>query len=158
MREIPLTKGMVTIIDDDDYELVSQYKWCVRTSEKGRYYAGRNTGSNNVYLHRWLLNAQFGIEVDHINGNTLDNRRSNLRLCTRVGNGRNGRKHRLYRSTSKYKGVYWSVNKWQAQIRVGRERFNLGRFTNEEEAARAYNEAASKYYGEFARLNVIGDQ
>ena len=52
MREIPLTKGMVTIIDDDDYELVSQYMWSVRTSEKGRYYAGRNTGSNNVYLHR----------------------------------------------------------------------------------------------------------
>ena len=157
MREIKLTKGMVTVVDDEDYELVSQYKWCVRTSEKGRYYAGRNTGSENVYLHRWLLNAPPNMEVDHINGNTLDNRHLNLRLCTRINNGRNGCKHRLGHSTSKYKGVYWSVNKWQVQIRVGKERFNLGRFMNEEEAARAYNEAASKYYGEFARLNVIGE-
>lgn len=91
---------------------------------------------------------------DHINGNKLDNRRCNLRICTPHQNNLN-----RPNVTGKYKGVYWCkrLKKWMAQIMIGERNKYVGSFPNEEEAAFAYNEAAKKYHGEFARLNVLPD-
>jgi hypothetical protein len=158
VREIELTRGMITIVDDDDFELVSSYKWCIKNSS-GLLYAHRALKGVDISLHRWLIDAPVGMDVDHINGNTLDNRRSNLRLCTRAENIRNSRKHMIAGVTSIYKGVRKCKHKWQALIVINRKTIIIGsKFVNEEDAAAAYNEAAIKYHGEYARLNVIGER
>lgn len=107
-------------------------------------------------MHRVILDAPADMCVDHINGNPLDNRRENLRLCTRAENNR--AKHRVKSGkTSRYKGVYLmkKTGKWIAGVRAHGKYKRLGSFENEADAARAYNEAAKQYYGEFAVLNVI---
>jgi hypothetical protein len=103
-------------------------------------------------MHRLLLNPPEGVEVDHINGNTLDNRRANLRICTHAENSRN----RRGRSNSKsgVKGVTPYPGGWRATINVNGKNVHLGCFTNIDDAAEAYDEAATRYYGEFARTNA----
>ena len=102
-------------------------------------------------LHRLLLSPPDGYEVDHINGNSLDNRRCNLRLCTRQQNNGNQRPRR---HSSIYKGVYWNKEhqKWQAKITVNYRNIDLGRYKDEEAAAEAYAKAARRHFGEFACL------
>lgn len=154
MRTIPLTKNMNALVDDDDYEWLSQRKWC---SSKG--YAVRYDGQRRKMLpmHREILNAPDGMDVDHINGDRLDNRRANLRVCPHRQNIRN-QKPRVG-GTSRYKGVYWcsTYRKWRVQIMSDKKRIHVGAFDDEEQAARAYDVAALEHHGEFARLNFPQD-
>lgn len=143
--------GKYAIVDDEDFELLNTFNWSININ---RYAEGRVNGLR-VRMHQLICKASTGKVVDHINGNPLDNRRNNLRACTQsenLMNIKNARKH-----TSQFKGVGWHKQhkKWRAFIRTLGKMQHLGLFNKEEEAARAYNEAAQKYFGEFANLNVI---
>lgn len=167
--EIKLTRGQVTIIDDEDKDL-TELKWYTRIDDTGYYYAGRSIYYKNTkkykaqYLHRVIMERilerelKAGEQIDHINRNSLDNRRCNLRVCSDKENNCNRGKIFTSRTTSKYKGVSFVVKgekKWKAQISKERQWYYLGVFETEEEAALAYNKAAIKHHGEFANLNVI---
>lgn len=154
MKEIPLTKGLTTIVDDADYEILSHFKWYA-VGHPGKEYAARYGGNHqHIRLHRQILRAPANMEVDHINGNRLDNRMANLRLATRAENGRNRIKFGN-QTHSKYKGVTWhSRDKcWQSTIVVDGCHVHLGCFSKERDAAQAYNKAAEQYFGEYANLN-----
>ncbi len=156
VRYIPLTQGKFAIVDAEDYERLNQWNWHI--CDKGsRVYACRscrkNGHNNKIWMHRVVLNAPNGTEVDHTNGNGLDNRRANVRLCNHSENSYNRR--RCKNKTSKYKGVSWfqSGNKWRVTIRVNKKQISLGYFKSEVEAALTYDRAAIKYFGSFAKLN-----
>jgi hypothetical protein len=158
MKTIPLTKGYFTKVDDDDYKKFAIYRWYADASRLSEIRAVRsvNMGGKKIkriILSREIMNAPKELKVDHINHNTLDNRKCNLRVCTQEENCRNRTK--MTNSKSKYKGVGWNteMNKWIAKIVSKGNRIHLGVFADEWEAALAYNEAAKKYYGEFAYLN-----
>lgn len=152
LKEIKLTQGQVAIIDDEDYELISQYKWYAHRCGHTFYARTNKTKKEKLSMHSLILAAQKGQEIDHINHNGLDNRRENLRFCTKQHNNANQIKTR---GTSRFKGVYWNKTKkkWQAGIEFNSKGFYLGRFCSEEEAARAYDKKALELYGEFACLN-----
>ena len=155
-KTIPLTKGFVTIVDEGDYDWLMQWKWCFCNGYAIRGHGGRKN-RDYIYMHRLIMNFPNSKEIDHINGNKLDNRRSNLRISTRLQNGSNIGKRN---GVSKYKGVSWHKGdgKWVAQIHPNRIHIHLGCFDNEEDAAFAYNKAAKKHFGEFARLNEIPNE
>ena len=157
MRTISLTQGFKAIVDDEDYKELSKYKWHATDAVSGNCRA--TTSHLDIIMARIIMKAPPQVLVDHKNGNTLDNRRKNLRLCTHTQNNQNKRKTRQ-RVSSKYKGVSFlkSTKKWRVYIAlqdIFRRTFNvsLGTFSVEEEAAKAYDEAAREYFGEFARLN-----
>lgn len=155
VKEIPLTQGKVALVDDEDYEQLMKYKWHA-CNYINTFYAKRNVYPKSpVFMHRVIMNAQPGEQVDHINNNGLDNRKCNLRITTQSQNLMNARKRP--NCTSSYKGVYWckEINQWIAKIKTKEERLNLGRFDNEIDAARAYDEAAKKLFGEYAKLNIM---
>lgn len=154
---VPLGRGLAAVIDAADAALVTEYRWRPLPQPRGRWYAVADHRRHLLYMHRLILGARPGEMIDHANGNGLDNRRCNLRLATNTQNMANTGKHRLNRPpSSQYKGVHWDSARgaWKALIGDGhgRQRF-LGRFSSEEEAARAYDEAALEQWGEFARLN-----
>jgi hypothetical protein len=155
MKEIELTQGKVAIVDDDMFEELSSVKWYARKDRMtGNYYAVRSHhGVKFLYMHRVVLRAPDGAQVDHANRNTLDNRRENLRLCSDSQNRANTPKY--LQATSRYKGVCWEAryNKWRAVIYKDRKRRFLGNFQDEIDAARAYDKAAVELFGEFACLN-----
>jgi hypothetical protein len=146
------------LVDDADYALVAQHKWSVNTAgyvTAWMLVAGKKT---KVLLSRFLLNAPKGILVDHKDGNTLDHRRKNLRLCSYAENARNGKAKRTKNRSSIYKGVsfFTRYGKWKAQITLNREQMNIGYFDNEIHAALAYDLWAKELHGEFARVNFNG--
>ncbi|MHB1266985.1 MAG: AP2 domain-containing protein [Acidithiobacillus ferriphilus] len=154
--EIPLTQGQVALIDDEDYELVSQYKRCV-TKYGNNFYAVTNIYScgykrTTIRIHRLVMNAKPGELVDHINHHTLDNRKSELRLCTHFQNHHNSGKYA--NNKSGFKGVSWCKrkSKWRASIMANGKHLHLGYFIDPEEAYKAYCEAALELHREFARL------
>ncbi len=152
--KIPLTQGKYALIDEADFGLVSDKKWCADKANTGdNYYATTSMGRKHIRMHRLIMDAKKGEHTDHINGDTLDNRRSNLRICTHAENCRN--QHVRNRGTSQYKGVSWSEDrrKWLVQIKVNYKTIPLGRFRNEIYAAGVYDKAAVKYFGEYANLN-----
>lgn len=157
MIEIPLTQGQLALIDDEDFELVSQYKWRANFNSKLKsFYALtdiRNNGERiTILMHRLITDAPKGKVVDHINHNTLDNRKLNLRVCSQSENMMNSRKHIV--NTSGYKGVSWykQTKKWTAQIRIKGKNTGLGYFESPEKAYEAYCNAARIHHGEFLYL------
>lgn len=158
MKQIPLTQGKYAIIDDEDYEYLSQFKWRVNAYGYAirEQYLGVENGKRkriNIFMHRLIVETPEGKETDHINGERNDNRRCNLRVCTRYENQRNTKKQP--NCTSKYKGV--SLHKrdkiWQAQIRTDGKVKYLGSFRSEDDARNAYDEAAIYHFGEYAKPN-----
>ena len=147
MKEIPLTKGKFAIVDDEDFDELAKYRW--RYHNEG--YALR--GNPTTYMHRIIMHAKKGQEIDHINGDKVDNRRVNLRFCTHSENLANQSKCQLH--SSQFRGVDWYApsQKWRATIRVVGHQIHIGYFTSEEAAARAYDRKAKEKFGEFVRLN-----
>lgn len=155
MKIIPLSQGYSAFVDDADYELLRQYKWHVfiRSHSKTKYAATifYEPTKRSVLMHRLILTVPIGKEVDHINGDGLDNRRCNLRLTDRAGNCQNRQKR-----GDGYKGVKDNkYGRWEARIQFNKRSLHLGTFDTAQQAAEAYNDAAVQYHGEFARLNVI---
>lgn len=155
MQEIKLSKGLVAIVDDDDFERVSKYAWHASESTKnGHIYAKAFIGKIHCYLHRFILGVtDRSIIVDHRDRDTLNNQKDNLRTCTRAQNRSNSNMNR--NKKMHYRGVARDGRKFVSFITVDKKRKYLGRFENQIVAALAYNEAAVKYYGEFAVLNTI---
>lgn len=152
-REIALTRGFVALVDDEDYERLAVHRWYAHVGEKGHVYAVRGGGAApEVRMHREIVGAERGQLVDHRSGDTLDNRRENLRVCNRAENAWNRSAAR--NGSSGFKGVSKHGRRWRAQIFVNGRRYSLGVFTEPTDAARAYDAAAQSLHGEFARLNL----
>lgn len=148
--------GKVAIVDDEDYELLSSRKWWANADGYAIARAGSGRKSPSILMHRLLLNPPRHLQIDHINGNRLDNRRCNLRLCNTAQNNQNMRPG-ARKGSSQFKGVHWcnERHKWCATIKGANRRYNLGRFDNEEDAARAYDCKAAELFGEFAKFNLL---
>ncbi len=153
MKRIPLTKGKFAIVDDCDFKMVVEFKWYAASN--GRY-AGRTiyrAGNYTLLMHRFLIGPIGKLEIDHINGNGLDNRRCNLRVCSHSQNQQNMKKHRDIKSG--LKGAYQDrTNKrWRSIITCNGKRIHLGYFKTKQEAAKAYDKASIKFHKEFGRQN-----
>jgi hypothetical protein len=161
-RRIYLGEGRFTLVDHEVFYRLNIFQWYA--DGKGeKIYAVRNIVSANenpkiVRLHREIMNPPKGLLVDHKNRNTLDNRRDNLRIATVSQNACNCRRNKS-NASSQFKGVCLEkrIAKWIAVISRHGKRIHLGTFDNEIDAAKAYDEAAKKYHGEFARLNFSGE-
>lgn len=155
MRTIPLTQGQVALVDDEDYEWLNQWNWYA-IKNGNTFYAARTSPSPSPFVilmhHEIIGKPEPGLQTDHIDGNGFSNQKSNLRMVTKSQNQMN--QHHTTGS-SRFKGVGWNSrdNKWQAHIRIDGKSKHLGYFVLEEDAARAYDNAAVKYFGEYARLN-----
>lgn len=159
MKLIQLTHGRFARVDDEDYDTLIKFKW-YPIKRGNTFYAERRKTKNDNHvstkMHRLIMNITNSKKhIDHIDRDGLNNQKANLRECDRSQNmcNRNSSKN----STSKYLGVniHKSTQKWHSQIRNGNKYIYLGLFEKEEDAAIAYNEAAQKYHGEFANLNII---
>lgn len=160
MKYIQLSRGYRAIVDDEDYERVSKWIWTYapNAGDKVKYAVTQIITAccgtrKRIKLHRFIMDAKPGQEVDHINADGLDNRKSNLRFCSRAQNLANKKK---MSGNRKYKGVaaVTGSSKWQANIGWKKKRIYLGCFNTQEEAARAYDDKAMELYGEFARFNL----
>lgn len=160
-QKVPVGKdGLFALVDDEDYALVSQYKWYI-VNGYAKAHTGRQNGKDGtLQMHRLILGLGSGDlrHIDHANHDGLDNRRCNFRLATPAQNNANSRKQRRI-TTSQYKGVAWRrrEQQWCAGIGVHGKKLWLGYFDNESEAARAYDSAAVQFFGEYALLNFPGD-
>ena len=148
-QEIPITRGRCVIVDDEDYERLSKYRWQAHDNRKQCVYARRSTWSGgkkgHVFMHHEIVgNVAHGLEVDHVNGNTLDNQKSNLRLITRRQNLQNNHKKN---KTSQFVGVSWEKDrkKWRSQIAINGKTICLGRSDNEYEEHLKYIKALEFY-------------
>ena len=153
MKEIKLTRGQVAIVDDEDYERISKHNWAVHPQRAG--YAVRKGNKKRgeprtILMHREVLNAPRDAQIDHINRNSLDNRKCNLRLATVQKNAFNRAKPNV-KCTSRYKGVFQRKDQksWSARIKHNDRHIELGRYKEEAYAAAVYNYAARILFGEF---------
>lgn len=161
MKTISLTRGLFAIVDDEEHERLSQWKWHAMPNGSGQFYAARrsrisdgrrpNEPQKLILMHRLIASVPIDLVTDHINGDTLDNRRSNLRCATHTQNMQNRAKKR--RSASRFKGVTWDRErmKWVAVLQADSTVHFLGRFEREEDAGLAYAAAAERFFGEFNR-------
>lgn len=153
---VPLTKNKYAIIDIEDYDIVSQHKWYASFASHALYYASTNIRVDNkktiMVMHRFIMGARHGQVIDHINGNSLDNRRCNLRECAQSDNVKNTRIPTTNKSG--LKGAHWDKRsrKWIARIAVDGKQIHLGTFSTPQEAHEAYCAAALKYHGAFANF------
>lgn len=158
-RRIPLSQGKYAIVDPEDHDRLSRYKWYVCMRDR-TYYAIRGQWSPilrkrlTISMHREIIDVPEDLFADHINHNGWDNRKANLRPATAADNARNARYPK--RTTSaKYRGVWYNTKRtrWRSVIVVNGKSIHLGYFDNEIDAAKAYDRAARLYYGQFAILN-----
>ena len=158
MRHINLTRGFVAIVDDEDYERVSQFRWKANINHRTVYATRRaprvkGQKRGDIKLHHFILGTKE--RTDHHDGNGLNNQRYNLRPATMIQNNRNARKRKG--ASSRWKGVHWSKKGRCWRARIGTDgKVSLGSFRDECNAAQAYNFAAEEMYGEFARFNTPG--
>ena len=157
MKKIPLTQGKYALVDDEDYEYLNQWKWS--TDKFGNTFCARrgiwNKKTKSIHqlrMHRLITKAPTGKDVDHINGNGLDNQRKNLRVCNHKDNSRSCRIPK--NNTSGYKGVHWHKKhkKWTVGITVNKKRVWIGQYSNIKDAIQSYIQASKKYFGEFSRI------
>lgn len=160
--EIPLTQGAVALVDEEDAAHLLGFKWLLYRPGHGRRYAGRRVAKSHDHgalmaMHRVILAAPQGFDVDHIDGDGLNNTRANLRIATRSQNMANIPKRPG--CSSQFKGVSWNKRsgRWVANIGHNNRVVYLGGFTSELQAALAYDRAARDLFGEFARLNFAQD-
>ncbi|RJQ39524.1 MAG: hypothetical protein C4555_03185 [Dehalococcoidia bacterium] len=157
---IPLRPAGFAIIDPADYELISPYKWSMRVHKSGHIYAATSFWKDGrtitLMMHRVIMNAPKGVQVDHLDDNGLNNKRGNLRIATYAQNQQYQRISRKQKTASRYKGVCRHKSNWRAQIRIEGRKVWLGDYRTEIEAAMAYDKAAVKHFGEFARPNLNG--
>ena len=165
MKKIKLTQNEFALVDNNVYEKLNRYKWCVH-KRRGIFYASRGVtttkyaGIKGIHMHRVIMGViDPKLFVDHINGDGLDNRKKNLRICTNAENARNAKAKT--RNRSGYKGVsLHRINKdgmqtWRSRICMDGKDISLGVYRSKREAARAYNTAAIKMFGRFAKVNSI---
>lgn len=157
MKSIPLTQGQFALVDDEDFEYLNQFRWRAQWNNGTKtYYATRHTQVNykrkTIHMHREVAHTPDKMDCDHRDGNTLNNTVANLRNCTRAQNTMNKKIHS--NNKSGYKGVSQRGSKWRAQLSVGGVKMLNKTFLTKQEAAKAYDEVASIYFGEFARLNL----
>ncbi len=150
-KEIPLTRGMVAIVDDADFAELSKFKWYAGQAGRGKFYPVSNIKGQTVRMHTFLLGKSPGLVVDHRDRDGMNNQRSNLRRCTQSQNMAN---QKVRGGKSKFKGVWLAPNgKWSVTIGFKQKVRYLGTFISESDAAKAYDAEAVKLYGEFAYLN-----
>lgn len=154
---ISLTQGYEAVIDVADVSIVEDRNWCFDNKKTSGYAVStvckKDGKSTTLLLHRLLMNPSFNLVVDHIDGNGLNNRRSNLRICSTAENSRNQRIK--LKNTSGFKGVSWHkrTQKWQSHIRRDGKGYNLGHFNTPEDAYAAYCQSSDKLHGEFGRVS-----
>lgn len=160
-KTIPLSRGLFAIVDTDDYDRLSVFKWCALCSGSGPIYAARKITvapktRKAILMHREIITAAPHQKIDHINGNSLDNRKANLRIATDQQNQRGFSTPRKGKS-SIYRGVHFRKRSrsWIAQISVDKRVIHIGCFATEVDAAAAYNTYAIKHFGDFAQLNAL---
>ena len=146
-----MTQGRVILVDDEDFEWLSKFKW------HGARYASTGHGREVRYMHRMIMNAQRGQQIDHMDGNCLNNQRSNLRLCTHSQNQAN--RHIQINNKSGFKGVHWNTSskKWVARIVINYKPIHLGVFDDPREAHTAYCAKAKELFGVFAGTEIRMD-
>jgi hypothetical protein len=151
MKEILLTQGKVAIVDDEDYEYLSQWSWCYSGGYANRYFH-RKMKSKSISMHRMIMNTPDNMDTDHINHNTLDNRRCNLRICDKFQNNQN--RSISKNNTSGRKGVAWykRYGKWRVQIQFNNKKIHVGYYDDIDDASKAYNKKAKELFGEFANV------
>lgn len=157
MKKIKLTQNQFSLVDDEDFDFLSKNKWqAARTKRGDTFYAGRTFWlkgkKTKIFIHQVVMNPPKGYVVDHINGNKLDNRKSNLRVCTNSENLKNQGLRST--NTSGYKGVFFlkRERKWRATIKCNYKQYYLGEFLDKEEARQAYIKACHKYHGKYANI------
>lgn len=160
IKEILLSSGKITFVDEEDYQRVIQYNWWSQIRKNNVWYAKvrmRLPGGERrlVSLHRFIMNCHSDDQIDHIDHDGLNNCKDNLRICTASQNRQNERKRN--NTSSQFKGVCWDRNRrmWLARIKVDKKLYNLGRFNSEQQAAKVYDLAAIKHFGPFACLNNL---
>ena len=159
MKFLELSSGKVALVDDSDYQSIASHSWSAYISPKKRiWYASARINGKTVILSRFIMGNPPNMEVDHINGNGLDNRRINLRVVTHSQNCKNRSKN--FNSRSRFKGVVFHKHrgKWWARIQSDGKKYSLGLHETEEAAALAYNDAARALHKDFAKLNFLPNQ
>lgn len=158
MRRIKLKDGSVVKVDNEDFNMLSKHVWLPQKMVNGKVYPYTRINGKQITMHRLIMNPPKGKMIDHLDRDPLNNQRANLRLCTHTENMRNRTPSK--NGTSKYLGVmrrnYKNGKfKWCAEIKRHGQKYRLGTFLNEDDAALAYNAAAKILFGKFANLNVV---
>lgn len=151
MRHIRVSENKFTLVDDEDFDWVQKHNWVI--TKAGYVGLSNGDGSFGVLLHRAILRAKSNEIVDHKDGNKLNNQKCNIRICTKSQNQMNRGVSK--KKSIRYKGVYASGKKFTSYICMNGIVYYLGTFDNKIDAAKAYNDMATKLHGEFAKLNVI---